>query len=148
MVVVFFGFPHRAPDAPHDQRKGKGQQDAEKRAGGGDDNLVDRFEPGEFLAREFALALEIGIHQLRQFDEAAEGDAAEAVGDAIDLLLPQRFAEPDAKALHDRAAPAGGEEMAPFMHDDEEVEDHQHFQNDADEFENAENLIHDAGRDV
>ncbi len=43
--------------------------------------------------------------------------------DAVDRLLPKRFAEPDAEFFDHQPAPARGEEMAQFMDHDEEVKE-------------------------
>jgi hypothetical protein len=49
---------------------------------------------------------------------------------AIDRFFPQRFAKPDAKFLDIKATPARREKMPELMHDDEQIEKDQNFEED------------------
>jgi hypothetical protein len=60
---------------------------------------------------------------LRQGHIATGGDGADNVFDPIDLLGPERLAEPDREFVNLQPTPLRGEEMAEFMDDDEDVEE-------------------------
>jgi hypothetical protein len=83
----------------------------------------------EFLAGRIGLALN-GFHgrHLRQGDVATGGNGAKEILDAIDFLGPERFAEPDGEFIDLEAAPFGGEEMAEFVDDDEDVKEKDDFE--------------------
>ena len=63
----------------------------------------------------------MGAH-LRQRDVTAGGDGTEDVFDAIDVLGPERLAEPDGELVDLEPAPLGRQEMAQLMDNDEDVE--------------------------
>ena len=88
------------------------------------------------VARHDDLALEAAHRcHLRQRHKAAKGNRAEAVFDAVDGLLPERLAEPDVEFVDLQPAPPRGEEVAPLMNDDHEIEDEDDQQEGSDEVE-------------
>ena len=56
------------------------------------------------------------------FTKPPNGNGAEAVNHAIVGPFPQRFAEPDGELFDHQPAPPRREEMAEFVHDDQQVE--------------------------
>src|SRR5690606_23043665 len=65
-----------------------------------------------------------GSH-LRQGNEAAGGNPAESVLDAVDGFFPDGLSEPDLEAVDLEPAPAPGEEMTELVNEDDDVENHQ-----------------------
>ena len=78
---------------------------------------------GGSLARSVSAFALDDVHrrELRERDEAAQGKRAERILDAVDRLLPKRFAEPDAELFDHQPAPARREKMAQLMDDDEQI---------------------------
>ena len=74
---------------------------------------------------------------LRQRDEAAGGNPAEAVLHAVDFLFPDRLAEPDLETVDLQAAPFRRPEVAEFVNEDDDVENRQHDGNQQDHLENG-----------
>ena len=89
---------------------------------------------GSLCAIDVGLALDdVHRRELRQRDEAAERQRAERVLDAVDRLFPKRFAEPDAKFLDVKPAPARGQKMAQLVDDDEQVKKDENLEEDEDD---------------
>jgi hypothetical protein len=72
---------------------------------------------------------------LREFYEAAGGNAPERKPHVADFAPPNGFAEPDPEFIHDEASPAGGQEVAKLMDYDEKVEDEDDLNSDEESME-------------
>ena len=118
------GFADDVDDAGEEE----GEAETEEGAGEGDDDFLPGRGGGEFLAGRFGFAFD-GFHggHLREGDVTAAGDGAEDVFDAVDFLRPKRLAEPDGELVDLEAAPFGGEEVAEFVDDDEDVKEQDDF---------------------
>ena len=115
-----FGFGFAEPG--DEEGEEGGEAEAEEGTGEGDDDFVEGGDGWQgFFGVDIAFD---GLHggHLGEGDEAAGGDAAEAVLDAVDGFFPEGFAEPDLEAVDVEAAPAGGEEVAPFVDEDHQIE--------------------------
>ncbi len=71
-----------------------------------------------------------GFHRghLREGHKTARRDAAQTVLDAFEFAFPQWFSKPYTKTLHHQTTPLGGQEMSEFVDDDQDVEQHDHLQ--------------------
>ncbi len=119
------GFADAPDDAGEKQREAK----AEKRPGKRDDDLLPGRGGRQFLFGRLRLAFDgVRVGHLRQRDITACRYGAEDVVDAVDLPGPERLAEPDGEFIDLQAAPFGGEEMAQFVDDDEDVEERDDFE--------------------
>src|SRR5207302_2230417 len=65
---------------------------------------------------------------------------AERVFDTINLLLPNRLAEPDGEPIDFQSAPPGCQKMPQFMHKNEQVKQQEHFQENENKFQNRHSL--------
>ena len=63
---------------------------------------------------------------------------------AIDCLLPERFAEPDAELLDVKPAPARGQEMAQLVDHDEQVKEDNDLEEDKDDAKDVEQHLKNA----
>ena len=125
-----FGFGFAEPG--DEEGEEGGEAEAEEGAGEGDDDFVEGGDGWQgFFGVDIAFD---GLHggHLGEGDEATGGDAAEAVLDTVDGFFPERLAEPDLEAVDVEAAPAGGEEVAPFVDEDHQIE-HQEDLDDEDD---------------
>ncbi len=59
------------------------------------------------------------------------------------VLLPKRFAEPDAEFFDHQPAPARGEEVPQLMHDDEQVKEDDDLEDDEDDAKSLRNHAED-----
>src|SRR5262249_30326614 len=90
------------------------------------DDLVQDTNGGQLVGALGGFPLD-GFHggHLGQGDITAGRDRAQAIGDAVDFLLPDRFSEPDGEAIDLQTPPAGGDEMAQFVDEDQQIEEEQ-----------------------
>src|SRR6266700_7857480 len=110
-------------DRPDNYSERQRQKQAEKRAGNGYDDFVERRNFRQSGSIYIRLALNyVHWRKLRQRDEASEWQRPERVLDAVDCLFPERFAEPDAEFFYVKPPPARRQKMPQFVHNDEQVE--------------------------
>src|SRR5437773_1549448 len=103
-------------DCPDNDSETQRQKQAEKRAGNGYDDFVERRNSRQSGPVYIRLALNyIHWRKLRQCDEASERQRSERVLDAVDCLFPERFAEPDAEFFYIKASPARSQKMPKFV---------------------------------
>src|SRR5882724_11961683 len=97
------------PDRPDNDSKTQCQKQAEKRAGNGHDDFVERRNFRYSGPVYIRLALNyVNWRKLRQRDEASERQRSERVLDAVDCLFPERFPEPNPKFFYIKPPPARG----------------------------------------
>ena len=120
-------------DLPNDDGKNNREQKTEQRPGKRHDDFVERRNVWKFFRAVLHLALD-GFHRghLRQRNVAACRNPAERVFDAVNILFPNRFAEPNGETFDFQAAPARREEMSQLMHADDEIENQHDFERDKD----------------
>src|SRR3954447_15608682 len=110
------------PDDPNDGGERDREQQTEKRAGKRDDDFVERRNSRQGRAIHVRPALDdVHRRELRGFQNPAEWQRAERVEHAVDLLFPERFAEPDAELLDHQSAPPRGEKVPELMDNDEQI---------------------------
>ena len=124
---------HGLAGGPDDARHHKGEEKGKERAGKGDDDLVQRGDGRQGRFAFLGVAFD-RLHggELREFDKAAGGNAAEGIPDAAKLFAPDRLAKPDAEFIHDQPAPARGEKVAQFVDHNQEVKNEKDLQDDED----------------
>ena len=133
---LLLGQTDRLAHPPDQKGKGHRQQKAKERTGEGDDDFIQRRNRRERLVfPAFAVGLAFdrfhGRH-LRQRHETAEGDGAQTVLHAVDGLLPDGFAKPDLKFINLQSPPPRRQEMAPFVHHNHEIKQHDDKEQNAD----------------
>src|SRR6266566_4298206 len=103
-------------DCPDNDSETQRQKQAEKRAGTGYDDFVERRNFRQSSPVYIRLALNyIHWRKLRQRDETSERQRPERVLDAVDCLFPERFAEPDAEFFYIKPSPARSQKMPKFV---------------------------------
>src|SRR6266699_4015460 len=119
---------------PDDSGKKESQQQAEHRSGDGYNDFVQRGNLRQFRPIQVGLALD-DVHRgkLRQRDKTSKRQRSEGVLDAVYRLFPNRFTKPDAEFLNVEASPPRCEEVAEFMHHDEQVKEDQDLEQDEDD---------------
>src|SRR5919198_3856233 len=126
-------------DGPDNGRKEKRQQQTKQWAGDRYDDLVQRGNSWQPRPVHICLPLDdVHRRKLRQSHEAPERQRAERVLDSVDCSFPDRFAEPDTEFFYVKPSPAGGQKMAQFMHDDEQIEEDENFEQDENDASNVE----------
>ena len=125
---------------------------ASSRLKSGPANATMILSPGEAGGRSSCGVLGLALDRLhrrhlRQGDVAAGRDRAEDVLHAVDLLFPDRLAEPDGELLDLQPPPARGQEVAQLVDDDEQVEEQNDLQQRDRAKERGAKTAEDADRD-
>ena len=121
-------------DRPHNARKAQRQQETEYRAGDSHDDFVESGNSWQFRTVQIRFAFN-NVHRrkLRQRDESSERQRAERILNAVDCLLPERLAEPDAEFLNVKSSPARRQKMSQLMHHNEQIKQDQDLEQDEDD---------------
>src|SRR3954451_20534656 len=107
---------------PDDSGKKQGQQQAEHRTGDRYNNFVERRNPRQFRPVEVGFALDdVHWRKLRQCNKTSEWERSERVLDAVNCLLPKRFAKPHTEFLDVETPPPCREKMTKLMYYDQQV---------------------------
>src|SRR5262247_3499207 len=110
-------------DSPYDCRKEKRQEQAEQRPGDGYDDFVERRDFWQPSAVHIRFSLDdVHWRKLRQRHVTSKRKRAERVLNAVDCLLPDRFAEPDTEFFDVQASPARRQKMPQLMDHDQQIE--------------------------
>src|ERR1041385_7170758 len=121
-------------DRPDNGGETKRQQQTEKRARDGYDDLVERgnFRQSRSVQIRFSFD-DIHRRKLRQRHEASERQRSERILNAVDLFFPERFSEPNAEFFHVKSSPARRQKMPQFMHHDEQIKKNKNLEQNEDD---------------
>src|SRR5262245_66334930 len=93
-------------DGPYDPGKKQGEQQAEHRTGDGYNDFVERGNLRQLRPVHVGFALDdVHRRKLRQRNKTSKWQRTQRILNAVDRLLPNRFAKPDAKFLDVETSP-------------------------------------------
>ena len=78
---------------------------------------------------------------MRQRNKTSEWQRPQRILDAVNRLLPKRFAKPDAEFLDVETPPSRREKMPELMHHDEQVKKDENLEQDEDDASDMQNHV-------
>src|SRR5215211_3331449 len=120
--------------SPDDSGKKQRQQQAEHRTSDSYNDFVERGNLRQLRPIHIGFALDdVHRRKLRQRNKTSEWERPERVLDAINCLLPNRFAEPDAEFLDIQTPPPCREKMPELVHHDQQIKQDEDLEQDEDD---------------
>src|SRR5258705_13750335 len=128
--------------SPDDSGKKQSQQQAEHRTGDGYNDFVERGNFRQLRPVQVGFALD-NVHwrKLRQRNKTSEWQRPERVLDAVNRLLPKRFAKPNAEFLDVETPPPRREKMPELMYHDKQVKQDEDLEQDEDDASDMQNHV-------